>query len=55
VGLGDDKMGETVAQLLTRADEALYQATRDGRNRVRCSRPLELRDTGTQPNLRILT
>jgi len=55
VGVAQYKLGETVPQLLSRADEALYQAKRDGRNRVRCSRPVEFRDTGTQPNLRVLT
>lgn len=55
VGVAEYQLGETVPQMLSRADEALYQAKRDGRNRVRCSRPVEYRDTGTQPNLRILT
>ena len=54
VGVAQYQHAETIPQLLTRADEALYKAKRDGRNLVRCSeRPMEKR-TGTRPNLRVL-
>ncbi len=56
IGVAEYRLGETVPQLLSRCDEALYQAKRDGRNRVCVSEPpaSEERRTGTQPNLRLL-
>ncbi len=37
VGVAQYQQGETIPQLLTRTDDALYQAKSDGRNLVRCS------------------
>lgn len=53
-GVAEYQLSETVPQLLTRADQALYKAKRDGRNCVRASKRKDYKDTGTVPNLRIL-
>ncbi len=44
VGVAEYKRGESVAKLLARADEALYQAKAQGRNRVQCSEPRKPRN-----------
>jgi diguanylate cyclase (GGDEF)-like protein len=56
VGVAEYKHNETVPQLLTRADQALYRAKRDGRNLVRCSERLDDSQvsSATRPNLRVL-
>jgi diguanylate cyclase (GGDEF)-like protein len=54
VGVAEYQLGESVSQLLSRADQALYQAKRDGRNQVRCSNPLADISDDTVPRLRIL-
>ncbi len=54
VGVAEYKHGETVPQLLTRADQALYQAKRDGRNLVRCSERVIEESSKTVPKLRVL-
>jgi diguanylate cyclase len=54
VGVAEYLPGETIPQLLTRTDQALYRAKRDGRNLVRCSDQAVDRQPETRPNLRIL-
>jgi len=54
VGVAAYRPGETVPELLTRADQALYQAKRDGRNLVRCSEKVMEERVATIPKLRIL-
>ncbi len=54
VGVAEYQQGETVPQLLTRTDQALYKAKRDGRNLVRCSQQSIEKQSGEKPNLRIL-
>lgn len=63
VGVAQYQQRETIPQLLTRTDEALYSAKRDGRNLVRCSKPPVAQEQprsrpnsrpNSPPNLRVL-
>lgn len=54
VGVAEYRSGESVSELLTRADQALYRAKRDGRNLVRSSAREPEEDVAKKPNLRLL-
>jgi diguanylate cyclase (GGDEF)-like protein len=55
IGVSEYHEGETVPQLLSRTDQALYQAKHDGRNLVRCStQPIKKKPVFTRPKLRVL-
>lgn len=54
-GVAEYRHGETIPELLTRADQALYAAKRDGRNRVRLSAAAARKDSAAnKPSLRIV-
>jgi diguanylate cyclase (GGDEF)-like protein len=54
IGVAEYHQGETVPQLLSRTDKALYQAKHDGRNLVRCSEQPVRKPAIAQPKLRVL-
>lgn len=54
VGVAEYQTGESTRELLTRADQALYRAKRDGRNLVRSSLQEPAADATKKPSLRLL-
>lgn len=54
VGVAEYNEHESIPQLLSRADEAMYRAKAGGRNMVCISKGIRDEDTGTVPNLRVL-
>ena len=51
-GVAEYKRGESISDVLSRADQALYEAKKAGRNKIKCSEPKRIRKSAAIMDLR---
>lgn len=51
-GVAEYKRGESISDVLSRADQALYEAKKSGRNKIKCSEAKRIRKSATIMDLR---